>query len=529
MAGYREPGLYIKYEASGAGALGGTPYLIPTIMGSGPRYLKKTISVVRGSSTKDKLPISAEGMSDFTVLRIGRTTTSTDYYSDVTIKETADYKNILQLDPDGDLSLKKPAEDYTLSVDSDSKIVVTWSATTTEDQIMVDPSLSMETAGQHEESTVYIRRNRKPSEGSTYYIELIYPVNKNNTPNQYEPTLISLQEDIESVYGGLLMYTDHTGTQTTINKLGLGVYLAMINGAGLVYAQQVEYDKSKPAPDQFDYTHALVKLQNLTDVYRIVAMDKDNNITNTIVSHVTQMSSPEEKAERRLFAGCGYQMINSFLEMQKTVGDYAKSIHNERVGILGAYDATIAMPDGTTYTLPAGQAEPFLCAALAGLEAGLPIHQSITKSGIVGFTELIEKVNMLRTQKNMLAEKGVILLEQKGGPGSPIIVRHGLTTNMDTTQTRESSITTIRDYTGKMLRATLDKYIGKDNITMEGLVKIKGAVDSVLDNLISSKIIVKGEVNTLQQDSNQPDSVILTVNILPPYPCNYINVVVYTS
>lgn len=530
MAGYLEPGIYVNYDASGRGSIGGTPYLIPVIMGSGPRYLKTIVPVVRGTATSDKLDYEVKGVSDFSVLRIGRNSTSKDYYSDVTIAETMDYKNIESLDSNKELGLKRPAEDYTLSVDSDGKILVNWVASVTEDQIITDPTYATETSGQYEEETVYIRRNRKPSEGSTYYVELIYPVNKYNTPEQYKPRLVNLLEDVNSMYGGVTMYTDHTGKTTTINKIGLGLYLAKYNGAGLVYGLQVPYDSLKSAPDQFDYAESLSVLQGVQNAYRIVPMDLDNNITNSLINHVNQMSSPEEKCERRLFAGCQDNgQVTTFSDLQRVVGEFAKNIRNERVGIVSTYDVTIVLPDGSVINPPDGGSAPYICAALAGAEASLPVYQSLTRASIAGFERITDRVNLLRSQKNMLAEYGLILLEQPGGAGSPITIRHGLTTNMDTIQTRENSITTIKDYTGKLLRSALDKYVGKENITFESLVRMRATVDSVLDSLIHSKIIVAGEVESLQQVESSPDSVILSVKILPPYPCNYINVTVYTS
>lgn len=530
MAGYLEPGIYVNYDASGRGSIGGTPYLIPVIMGSGPRYLKATIPVVRGEGTSDKLKYAVKGTDDFTVLRVGRNSTSRDYYSDVNITSTSDYKNIESLDSDKSLGLKRPAEDYTLSVDSDGKVLINWVATVTEDQISVDPTYATEVSGQYESETIYIRRNRKPSEGATYYVEIIYPVNTQNTPDQYKPRLINLLEDINTVYGGVTMYTDHTGQTTTINKLGLGLYLAKQNGAGLVYGIQVPFDASKAAPDQFDYAESLSVLQSIQNAYRIVPMDLDNNITNSLINHVNQMSSPEEKSERRLFAGCqDNNQISTFTDLQRVVGEFAKNISNERVGIVSTYDVTIVLPDGTIISPPEGGSAPYICAALAGAESSLPLYQSLTRASISGFDKLEERVPMLRSQKNMLAEYGVILLEQPGGTGSPITIRHGLTTNMNTIQTRENSITTIKDYTGKLLRSALDKYVGKENITFESLVRMRATVDSVLDSLIHSKIIVAGEVESLQQVESSPDSVILSVKILPPYPCNYINVTVYTS
>lgn len=662
MAGYREPGIYVKYQSSGAGLMGRAPYLIPTIVGAGPKYLRKTVAIVKGStsnsvttpvsplkttfsrtenateSTKwdvvidanplpsaaagkyewyfisneffhtigeavpayvtsvgsegnshvllhgtqdsttvtidktvttlyfvatknnmiydvhqfdttqidgalpggnnpvpletDVVPVKVAGINDFTILKAGKTSTSADYFSSSLIVNHEDYKRVNDLDPNNTLGLKRPAEDFTVSVGTDGYININWIASTTDFQIAADGSLETELAGTADGSDVYIRRNRKPNNTTTFYLDIIYPVNVDNNPNQFEPQLINLTEDINKYYGDVVAYADYNGATTEINRLALGLYLAKLNGTSLVYGLQVDYDATaKVKPDQFDYAKAIAKLQGMDSVYRIVPMDCDNAINSVVVNHVNQMSSPEERGERRAFLGCPSRStgISDFSSLQKIVGNYASGLSNTRVGVISQYDVTVSLPNGDSVDLPGDLSSTALCAALAGLEGSLAIQKSMTKSSVVGFTKVADKINLLRTQKNMLAENGVILLEQAANENAPVVVRHALTTDMSTVEYRENSITTIKDYTGKLLRSTLDQFIGKENITYESLLRMKGAVESSLDTLIAGKILVTAEVNNVQQSTGQPDGVTIAVTMLPPYPCNIIDLTVVSG
>ena len=244
------------------------------------------------------------------------------------------------------------------------------------------------------------------------------------------------------------------------------------------------------------------------------------------------MSSPEEKGERRAFLSyAAVGAINNFNDLYKEVGGYATRINNERINLLNKYNAGIYLPSGELLDpIDVAGSEPFICAALAGKEGSMNISASLTKTTLSGFASIKEIVPTLRTQRNMLAQKGVMLLEKGASGDSLTTVRHSLTTNMSTIETRETSVVTIKDYTGKLLRNTLDQFIGKANlITDELLTRIQASCETTLDSEISSNIIVQGEVTDIHQSETDKDRVILVVNIQPPYPCNGIDITVQSS
>lgn len=540
---YREPGIEVKYSSTTTVATGNEPYLTPCIVGSGARYLKKTLTVDRNpESDVDILDIYAPN-SDFTILRVGQSSVSTDYYDEIGIKNTESYiaidaYNASFSEDESSSALALPQPDYSVSITEAGKVKITWTAgdlyysgATGSNYKNGNETI---VSGNEDGKTFSLRKNRKPDPGVAYYVDIIYPVNETNNPGQYDLKAFSLIDDIFSTYGDCLCYADHTGKTLELNRLALGLYLARLNGTTSVYGLQVNYNRSetKLAPDQYDYAVALAKLEAADFVYRIVPLDLNNNINEVVINHVELMSSPEEKGERRAFLSyAAVGAINDFNDLYKEVGGYASRINNERINLLNKYNAGIYLPSGELLDpIDVAGSEPFICAALAGKEGSMNISSSLTKTTLSGFASIKEIVPTLRTQRNMLAQKGVILLEKGTSGDSLTTVRHSLTTNMSTIETRETSVVTIKDYTGKLLRNTLDQFIGKANlITDELLTRIQASCETTLDSEISSNIIVQGEVTDIHQSETDKDRVILVVNIQPPYPCNGIDITVQSS
>ena len=544
---YREPGIEVRYASTTTVATGNEPYLTPCIVGSGAKYLKKTLTVERNAEGDvDILDIYAPN-SDFTVLRVGQSSVSTDYYDEIGIKSTESYVaidayNASFSEEDTSSALALPQADYSVSITEAGKVKITWAAG---DLCYSDVTGSnykngntTVTSGNEDGKSFLLRKTRKPDPGVAYYVDIIYPVNESNNPGQYDLKAFTMLDSIFETYGNCLSYADHTGETLELNRLSLGLYLARLNGTSSVYGLQVQITQddntaqTKLVPDQYDYAKALAKLEAADYVYRIVPLDLNNNINEVVINHISTMSSPEEKGERRAFLSyAAVGAINDFNDLYTEVGGYASRINNERVNVLNKYNASIYLPSGDLLDpIDVAGSEPFICAALAGLEGSMNISASLTRATLSGFASITEIVPTLRTQRNMLAQKGVVLLEKGVNASSLTTVRHSLTTNMSSAETRETSVVTIKDYIGKILRNVLDQFIGRANlITDELLTRIQASCETVLDNAISNNIIVQGEVTDIYQSETELDRVILVVTIYPPYPCNGIDITVQSS
>lgn len=163
--------------------------------------------------------------------------------------------------------------------------------------------------------------------------------------------------------------------------------------------------------------------------------------------------------------------------------------------------------------------------AIVGARMALPPQQPVTNLAVGGIDELIHS-NLYFTpdQLNTIAEGGGLILTQRARSAPPVI-RHQLTTDMSSIETRELSIQFILDFTAKTMRNGLRPYIGRHNITAELLTQLRGTAESLLRQLIDSGVLLEGSrLEKLQQNADRPDEIDIEISLVVPYPCNRINV-----
>jgi hypothetical protein len=167
----------------------------------------------------------------------------------------------------------------------------------------------------------------------------------------------------------------------------------------------------------------------------------------------------------------------------------------------------------------------FGCAALAGYHSTVLASQPLTNAAVPG----IDKLDTSNTyfgadQLNTIAEGGGLILFQ-ATRGSSVVVRHQLTTDMTSIETRELSINVAIDYAAMYYRESFRPFIGKNNITAELLTQLRGIGESVNKALIDGRILGRGSrFMDLVQNAERPDSVDIKVRGQPLYPCNAIDI-----
>lgn len=355
---------------------------------------------------------------------------------------------------------------------------------------------------------------KKPKEGETYCVTFTYEVGE----EQYLPRFVSSLDQL-SFYGSDLK------TDGSINNLYTAASILREVGVTEMYVLQVK-PGSEGAITGVQYQEALDKhAQFIEDVWRIIPVDIADDINSAIDGHIAACSSYEERKERcAVYGKKGAESLSTFDEILTQVGGYASSKSNERVTVVYPASATKTFSDGTKKVLT-GQ---FIAAAYAGLEASMPLYKSKTRATIAVFDELLG-VQLTRKEKNKLAECGVLIFEQPYGAGTNAICRHQLTTNMDSAEYRENSILACKDYTTKYLRKVLETYIGKYNITPDTITKVTGSINAGFASLISDQFLIQGNILSVAQDANNPDTLIVEVEIKVPYPCNYIKLTIFVE
>jgi hypothetical protein len=351
-----------------------------------------------------------------------------------------------------------------------------------------------------------------PTAGQSYSVTVKY------TPgdDQYTPQLLTSVKDVIDFYGPDLKTAEGLGTD--ISPISTAAQAALKQGVPAIWVLQVKPAGASIAAS--DYQAALdTHIKFIGSLWRIVPADAVTGVNAVIDGHVNAMSLPDERMERTVVYGAEYSGApTTFAEVQTKVGSYAAAKGNKRINVVYPDAATAVFSDGKVRDVGA----PIIAAAYAGAEAVLPSQRSRTRMNITGFVQL-KGVKMTRVQMNLLAEQGVLILTQ-ASPNADVIVRHQLTTDMSNIQTRETSITDIGDTVSKILRQSVEQYIGKYNLTPDVVTRIDGTLKNTLGALKNAGVIVEGKVNALMQDTANPDTLIVSISVLPPYPCNYIDI-----
>jgi len=164
----------------------------------------------------------------------------------------------------------------------------------------------------------------------------------------------------------------------------------------------------------------------------------------------------------------------------------------------------------------------YLCAAIAGMVGQLPPQQPFTNFPISGFTRVFGSNDVFsRTQMNVGAAGGTYWVVQNVA-GGPLSCRHQLTTNLNSIEQRELSITKVVDFTAKFMRSGLRNFIGKFNITQPFLDTLSTVIQGQLSFLTESGVLIGGDLNNIIQDESAPDTVLIDVTLDVPFPANYI-------
>jgi hypothetical protein len=355
-----------------------------------------------------------------------------------------------------------------------------------------------------------------PAAGQTYYV--VYDADVEAT--QFEPKLCFTTDDVATFYGP---DTQELESGTPLNPVSLGARMTIEEGCPMVYVLQVKPDASGNV-GAAEYQAALdTYARFINTIWRIVPMDLTAEINTVVTTHINMYSTPEERMERVTGYGAYYASAPTAFAgatgVFTVIGSYAAGVLNRRVSVIYPDKASKVLSDGLSHNLGA----QYIMAAIAGAESIIPVQQSRTRLNLKSLYEL-KGVNMTRTEKNRLAQRGVMILEQPHGVGSEVVIRHGLTTDMTSVQTREVSIVAITDYVSKYYRNICEPYIGKYNINSETITKIEATLKSGKNQLIGKKVINDGTFGTIMQDEENPDSIAIPASILPPYPCNYIDI-----
>jgi hypothetical protein len=192
---------------------------------------------------------------------------------------------------------------------------------------------------------------------------------------------------------------------------------------------------------------------------------------------------------------------------------------NRRVYYL-ACDAVDTSINGVTQKIDGH----YLSAAVAGQVAQQSPQQPLTNLPINGVSRVYGTDDTFsEKQLDTIADGGRYVMVNLGGA---VVSRHQRSTATTSVEYQELSITKAIDWLAKGLRATNRVFIGRSVITSGFLDQLTMSNEGFLDYAEQLGAVRKALLTSLLQDEDNPDTVLIEVEVAPAYPCNKIKITV---
>ena len=167
----------------------------------------------------------------------------------------------------------------------------------------------------------------------------------------------------------------------------------------------------------------------------------------------------------------------------------------------------------------------YACCMLAGMRGQLSPSQPFTNYPITGITRPIGSSDLFSETHMATAAAGGVWWLVQDAPGGSVITRHQLTTDMTSLNTREDSVVAAIDYVEYSIRDQISRFIGRYNINKQLLEAVSLGLGGVLSGLEGS-IVAQASLDEILQDTQNPDTILVTVSITPFYAANKISVTI---
>lgn len=258
--------------------------------------------------------------------------------------------------------------------------------------------------------------------------------------------------------------------------------------------------------------------------------DEDEYILGTRHEIATIVSETQFTLVSDPTAGFGGELENveyritrdmTLAEQAEFLAGYATSFGTRRLVSI-VPDILAVSVNGTATKVPGY----FAGGPLAGMTAGLPSQAGFTNLTMVGFVGRENSDDRFSdTQLDTIAGGGNMVLVQ-AVPDAALSIRHQLTTDVSTIYFQEFSVTKNVDLIARFFRGHYRPFIGIYNIT-EGLFDLlKTRGEGGINFLLAQRMprvgapLRRGELQRIEESSDQPDTVEIDIGIGVPLPLN---------
>lgn len=213
-----------------------------------------------------------------------------------------------------------------------------------------------------------------------------------------------------------------------------------------------------------------------------------------------------------------------------TAVDGAGSREEKRLVLVWPDEALLAGISNAKTGLQSREPGYYLAAAVAGMCAGVPPHQGLTRRAVSGVTTLFHTTRYFSEDDlELISNSGFFLFIQDTDTSTPYCV-HQLTTDTSSVTNQELSIVRSLDYISKFIKAIVDPFIGAYNVNPATLELIAEAVRNGIEQLRSNPlprigaVLNDGTLDSIGVLAGAPDRVELFLGLDIPGPLNRLGV-----
>jgi len=340
----------------------------------------------------------------------------------------------------------------------------------------------------------------EPKNGDYYYISYRY------MKQDFSTRIFTTFKTIEANYGKL----------SAENRVTLGAYLAILNGAVLVGITQVQ---KVPNTNQASAQSFITAINGLTSPLPgnikpdiLVPLSTDTAVYSALTQHCEVMSNIRNQSERMGMIGFASGTSPT------TAQTIAKNLFSSRIVAYYPDSVVVTFTDelGNTYeSLVDGT---FFAAAVAGAvcSPAIDVATPYTHRQIQGFTRIPRIMDPV--EANQTAVAGITVLEDL----QPIIrIRQGLTTNMTSVLTRLPTVTQIADYVSISSRSVLDAFVGTKFLASR-TNEVEVSMTSLFKQLIQQEIVAAFTGISATVDADDPTTLNAEAYYQPIFPLLYL-------
>jgi hypothetical protein len=354
--------------------------------------------------------------------------------------------------------------------------------------------------------------SKQPATGVTY--NLNYSRQKTLANGDYAPQIFYDINSVLSWSGPITV----DGNNNIVYSIPMAAFLAFTNGASAVMIAEIN-------PLDATLTSQLIAFQNTIN-QRLTTVDlnivvclgspyvqgsgSDPNLYPTIQNHVDTMSSLTEQRFRTALLGLAG---NPSIPAIQTL---AQGLHDRRIALIYPPLATVIIPNDNT---PVNLDGTYIAACIGGIRVNpaYDVAEPLLRKELFGLNTIQD--TLLRTQKNVLANSGVMICEYQSGV---IRVRDGLTTDLTTADSAEYSVTEIIDFVSTTCQQFLSAAFIGTKLLPDTINLVQASLNVILNSLVNSQILDNFQNITVVQDPINPTQIDVSFQIAPVFPTKYI-------